>query len=505
MAATTADNLIVRADASSQIGIGHIMRCLVLAQAWQSERGPAVILGYCENDFLPARMESLGIRLIRLEQSHPDPSDLDQTLMLLRDSPGSRLLLDGYHFDPAYQQAVRRAGGWLCLIDDNAHWSQYHAHILINQNIHAEQLAYHHCDPDTVLLRGTRYVLLRPEFLAWRRWSREISDTARRILVTLGGSDPGNVTLQVIRGLERVDILGLEVKIIVGPSNPHAAALDKAIEKRDVFQLLTHVSDMPRLMSWADLAISGGGSTCWELAFMRLPSVLLSLAENQRAIAAEMGRLGFAVNLGASDQVSPEQIAQVVTHLLLSGQTRADLSRRGLDLVDGEGADRVLMWMSGEKVRLRRVREEDGRLLWEWANDPAVRAVSFSSEPISWQQHWQWFNSKLSSPDCIFYIAVNLADLPIGQVRFERTGDEATISVSLAANFRGKGFGSSIIRRACRKLLGIWNVKRIHAYVKTKNQVSLNAFSRAGFKMIGTAVMKEQRSMHLILINEDTE
>jgi RimJ/RimL family protein N-acetyltransferase len=101
------------------------------------------------------------------------------------------------------------------------------------------------------------------------------------------------------------------------------------------------------------------------------------------------------------------------------------------------------------------VREEDGRLLWEWANDPAVRAVSFSSEPISWQQHWQWFNSKLSSPDCIFYIAVNLADLPIGQVRFERTGDEATISVSLAANFRGKGFGSSIIRRALTHFPGL--------------------------------------------------
>ena len=149
-------------------------------------------------------------------------------------------------------------------------------------------------------------------------------------------------------------------------------------------------------MAWADVAVSGGGSTSWELAFIGLPNLILILANNQHSIAEGLDTAGVAANLGRYDNLSSAQIAQALTRLLAATMGRAEMARHSQELVDGEGADRVLMQVKSKMLSLRQVREDDCRLLWEWANDPEVRAVSFLSEPILWDQHVQWFKSKIN-------------------------------------------------------------------------------------------------------------
>jgi UDP-2,4-diacetamido-2,4,6-trideoxy-beta-L-altropyranose hydrolase len=251
-------------------------------------------------------------------------------------------VLDGYHFDPGYQRQIREAGHRLLVIDDAAHLDHYYADMVLNQNINAERLHYP-CEPDTRLLLGTRYALLRSEFLVWRGWQRETPEVARKVLVTLGGGDPDNQTLKVMQALRQVSVGGLEVIVVVGASNPHFQELQSAIRNSLLTIRLVHnATNMPELMAWADVAISAGGSTCWELAFMGLPAVILVLAKNQQGIAAGLEEAGVAVNLGWHTEVSAAQVASALLRLFRDRDLRWQMDQQGRELVDGSGIERVV-------------------------------------------------------------------------------------------------------------------------------------------------------------------
>ncbi len=149
-------------------------------------------------------------------------------------------------------------------------------------------------------------------------------------------------------------------------------------------------------------------------------------------------------------------------------------------------------------INLRQVSEKDCKLIWQWANDPEVRAVSFSSDSISFEYHEKWFESKLNDPNCHFYVAENSQHEAVGQARFDINGNQATISISLGRKFRGQGYGSMLIQMASQKTLEVSNVDVIHAYVKKENPVSLKAFQKAGFKILQDTFVQAQPAHHLV-------
>jgi UDP-2,4-diacetamido-2,4,6-trideoxy-beta-L-altropyranose hydrolase len=346
--------LLIRADASRNIGSGHVMRCLALAQEWKSNGGSATFLSYTESDSLREQIEAAGIDFLALEQPHPYPADLQTMSSLLRNQSFSHVALDGYNFDPIYQEAVRALGCRTLLIDDYAHQPAYRTDILLNQNLGANTLTYH-CDPETVLLLGPTYALLRPEFMIWRGWHREIPAVAQKILITMGGSDPDNVTLKVMQALRQSNVDGLEALVIVGANNPHCQQLeaearclsDKEHTDHLSIKLVRNPANMPELMAWADVAVSASGSTCWEMAFMGLPSILLILADNQRIIAAESDKAQTAINLGRFEQATPIQLGNSLTELCHDYDRRLSLCRNGRQLIDGDGSRRVTTIMAG--------------------------------------------------------------------------------------------------------------------------------------------------------------
>jgi spore coat polysaccharide biosynthesis predicted glycosyltransferase SpsG len=228
------------------------------------------------------------------------------------------------------------------VIDDMAHLDYYYADVVLNQNINADRLRYT-CESTTRLLLGTCYALLRSEFLAWRGWQRQIPKVAGKILVTLGGGDPDNQTLKIVRALKQVDVDGLETVVVVGASNPHFQGLQSATRNsQSAIRLVRNVTNMSDLMVWADVAVSAGGSTCWEMAFMGLPNVLLVLAENQRGIAEGLAEAGVSLNLGWFKQVMDEHVAEALYGLLGDHNLRQQMSRNGREIVDGVGGERVV-------------------------------------------------------------------------------------------------------------------------------------------------------------------
>ena len=322
------------------------MRCLALAQAWKARVGEVTFISVCASDALCQRIKKEGLRLVRLGCSYPDPADLDVTSRVLGEQSEAWLVLDGYGFDSEYQHEIKKNGHRLLVIDDTASLPRYYADVILNQNINAERL-YYNCDASTRLLLGSQYVLLRSEFLVWRGVNREISKIAGRVLITLGGADPTNQTLKVLRALQHTNIEGIEVRIVIGACNAHIETPQSSVAASGkTYKFLRDVKNMARLMNWADIAVSAAGSTSWELAFMGVPFLTAILAQNQERIAKGLGEVGAAINLGWLHDLREEELAQYLVGLVPRWEVRQRLSRMARELVDGLGAERVTAHLS---------------------------------------------------------------------------------------------------------------------------------------------------------------
>jgi UDP-2,4-diacetamido-2,4,6-trideoxy-beta-L-altropyranose hydrolase len=332
--------LLIRVDGSSSSGTGHVMRCLALAQAWRKAGTVIFAVAQC-TPALEERVREEGFEVRKLLLEPGSRADAQETTSLALQAGVIWVVVDGYQFGADYQRAIKSAGLRLLFFDDYGHAGYYCADLVINQNWGAEARTYTRREPHTRLLLGTRYALLRSEFLTWQDWRRETPTVARRVLVTLGGSDPHNITGKVVEALKMVE--NFEAVVVVGGSNPHWSSL-KADRRKlaTAFELVVNAKNMPELMARADIAITAAGATLWEMAFMGLPSLVVLLADNQRINAEFAKRTGLGIYLGWHTDVNPQRVAGALTTFALDRQRREDISGELRKMVDGQGAMRVV-------------------------------------------------------------------------------------------------------------------------------------------------------------------
>ena len=485
--------LLIRADANGAIGAGHIMRCLALAQEWLTSVSKVIFLTACESEALRQRLVCEGLEVVALS----DPGDWRVVAETLADHPGAWVALDGYHFSTADQQRIKDAGHRLLAIDDLAHLENYVADLVVNQNLGAQGLTYTH-HASTRLLRGTDYVLLRKEFLSHRNTHRETSEHAHKVLVTLGGADPDNATLTIVRALQHLDADDTEVVVALGASYPHIDDLQAAIgSPRSLlsaprFTLLRNAPNMSDLMAWADIALSAGGTTAWELAFMGVPSLAVILAPNQQRSVDWLSALGVVQNLGWHARVTGDEITRAVQQLQLDRNRRKTMSAAGQALVDGLGVQRVIAAMNRQMtpgridsdLRLRPVTPGDTAFLWRLTNDPTVRATSYTPDPVPYERHVQWLAGKLASPDARMWI-LEIDQEPVAQIRYDRwEPDMAEVGFSVIADLRGRSLGTRLLQLtgdlACQAL----HVRRLRGRLFAHNTASARAFVNAGYRLV---------------------
>ena len=335
--------LLVRADGWNAIGAGHVMRCLALAHAWRAQGGTVTFISFCDSDALAARLRAGCDHMVRLDHPHPSESDRVRLLEVAAQHPGSPVVLDGYGFDASYHRPLRMGGHPLLLLDDHVHQPSYDADWVLNQNALAKPELYRRLGSAAKLLLGPSFALIRGEFVAYHSWVRPPVEVARRVLVTLGGSDPGNVTQDVVRGAALASEPDWLVRIIVGHSNSNMASLMALVATQKLpFEISRAVDDMPAQMRWADLAISAAGSTIWELAYMQVPALLIKTADNQGTNSKDLDTKGVARDLGCPDGDLVERVGRGLRELSPDGARRAEMARAGRALVDGLGARRVI-------------------------------------------------------------------------------------------------------------------------------------------------------------------
>lgn len=337
----TIPTLWIRADANPKIGLGHLMRCFALAQAWRDLGGAVTFVLSAAVPAIASRFDAEGIRTVVLGEEPGSAADLVATASILRKEGAERVVLDGYHFSSEFQQAIRDTGALLMTIDDNGEVGRYVSEWVFNQNLHAHKSIYPASAPYTEFLLGPQHVLLRRDFVTKGAPPREIAPRAQRLLVTLGGGDHDNVTEMVLHALDKLSG-PLEIRVVVGAANPHLLRLREIIPGlRHEAELLCNVEDMRSLMLWADLAVTGAGSTCWEACFLGLPFATVVVADNQVAIAEQLDTRGAAKNLGWHTALTHAGLAETIDSLVSNASRRRSMSEIARTLIDGQGAMRT--------------------------------------------------------------------------------------------------------------------------------------------------------------------
>jgi RimJ/RimL family protein N-acetyltransferase len=235
-------------------------------------------------------------------------------------------------------------------------------------------------------------------------------------------------------------------------------------------------------MSIADLAIGAGGTTSWERMCLGIPSIVVSIAENQISACEKLGRDGLVTYLGAQPSLKPDAIKNAVIEAKTKFVSWFDQIEKGQILVDGRGCERVAEVMcpsDKSELAVRLAKLDDCVEFFNWANDPAVREQSLSTSTIQWPDHKKWFAEKISSSSSEMYV-LEASGLPVGQVRFEKSAAVAEINYSLDKIVRNRRWASVMLEMAM-KMFGQKCSSTLRARVKSSNAKSSSVFKQLGF------------------------
>ncbi|MCL7751592.1 UDP-2,4-diacetamido-2,4,6-trideoxy-beta-L-altropyranose hydrolase [Guyparkeria hydrothermalis] len=365
---TDREAIVFRTDASVQIGTGHVMRCLTLADALRDQGRECHFICREHPGHLIESIRSRGFPVhvlpvsnetreqdVTLGTAHamwlgvPWDIDAEQTADVVRRLHPRWVVVDHYALDARWEALVVPQGSRLMVLDDLADRS-HQADVLLDQNLGRQADDYADLVPERCRpLIGPRYALLRPEFARLREDSlrRRRSPRLKRLLVSMGGMDKDNVTGKVLDALRAAPLSAdLQIDVVMGGNAPWLRQVrDQATAMPWPTRVMADIPDMAQRMVEADLAIGAAGSTSWERCCLGLPAVMVVLAENQRGIAAALAATGACICL--DDAGALTELPERWSAWAQPGTLRA-MSRASASVTDGEGAARVCQQLNQE-------------------------------------------------------------------------------------------------------------------------------------------------------------
>jgi UDP-2,4-diacetamido-2,4,6-trideoxy-beta-L-altropyranose hydrolase len=357
-----------RVDASPEMGIGHLMRCLTLAVKIRELGFDVYFICRQISSELVADIEGKNINVIRLPSAQPNSTkeeylhsswlgvsqaqDAEDTLSFLRSNSHQRrrrpkmIVVDHYAIAAPWEKIISH----LCPVfafddlNDRAH----HVDLLLDPTIGKVSSAYNGLVPrDTRLFIGPKFALLRDEFITAReRVVRKPKDANKpwRILVTLGGADPDNKTLLVLRSLLLLNgRFDFEIVVLAGTLNLNLDNLISFVDKSSMkVQVIQYTKKISELMVHSDICIGAAGSTSWERCALGLPTINITLADNQKAIAANLHRVGASLSFGSLTETNFSKLSEEIEALFSRPERLSRMSEIAMTVCDGYGVNRVI-------------------------------------------------------------------------------------------------------------------------------------------------------------------
>ncbi len=401
------------------------------------------------------------------------------------------LIVDHYERDAKFETACRPWARRIMAIDDLAD-RRHDCDLLLDQTFGRREDDYRPLVPAGCdLLLDSRFALLRPQFAAARAQAleqRHESQRIQRILVSLGASDPRNITRIVLDGIAQTGI-DIAVDVVLGANSPHSAGLREAAHTMtQTVEFHVQVTDMASLMARADLAVGAAGTSSWERCCLGLPSLVVIVADNQNLTAEELARAGAARVLGYGDTLTPTAVASAIGDLAEDGGGLRNMGERAARLCDGRGTLRTLCALlpaqrarNGKLVSLRLASAADTDVMFRWQSDDKTRRFARTPEPPIHDEHKAWVQATLNDPNRLLCLVMH-DRAPAGVLRLDRmdTSESYEVSILVDPDKYGLGIATAALSLGRALLPGV----RLVAEVLPGNTASHNLFKRAGYRPI---------------------
>jgi UDP-2,4-diacetamido-2,4,6-trideoxy-beta-L-altropyranose hydrolase len=487
----------IRVDASSQIGTGHFMRCLTLADALR-QRGAQIrfvsrrlpehlknMLTAKEHQFMPLDGRSTEANADDLAHAHwlgtSQHADAQESIRVLSDQAWDWLIVDHYALDARWESALRQTASRFLAVDDLAD-RQHDCDFLLDPNFYSDMDTRYvgrvpaHC----TLLLGPRYSLLHDEFRRLRERAKPRTGPVKRVLVFFGGVDADNYSGRALEALISLGVEGLHIDCVIGEKHPRREQIESVCAEHQ-FACHVQTSCMAELMAAADLAIGAGGSATWERCCLGLPTFSICTADNQIRQVADAASEGWLYAPEIKNGLT-HAIKRHLCALLENDCLRRAISRNAMQAVDGRGVLRLIGSMGCNDITMRLASWDDSRKIFEWRNHLNIRQVSRNSGVITWEDHQEWFAAALTLPDRLLLIGQR-AGVPVGVVRFDIEDMEAEVSIYVVPDINELGLGRDLLQTAERWLSGNRpGVGKVNAHVLGSNERSMRLFLGTGYQ-----------------------
>lgn len=333
--------IYIRADANKDIGMGHIMRCLSIADA--AKRLNLDVLFVLADDCAVSVVKNRGYNAFVL---FSDYKDMENELSRWPQEIPDSIIVDSYYVTFDYLSALRRITR-VTYLDDLAA-CPYPVDMLVNYNIYGTSFDYRllYNDNPPKLLIGPFWAPLRASFQKVKKklQRRKVKD----VLISTGGADSLHVALSIVKANPCEFIY----HILIGALNSDRNQIVKLANSNNHIVLHEKVDNMRKLISMCDIAVSAAGSTMYEICACGVPAITFSVADNQIIGAAEFDKMGLAINLGDMRVVDSlvRSILTSISELSRDYDLRCKMANRMQEVVDGYGADRIIRQIVGEEI-----------------------------------------------------------------------------------------------------------------------------------------------------------
>lgn len=464
-------------EGGKSFGFGHLTRCLALYQSFRERNITAIIIVNGDstiNCFLK------GIKYKKINWIKKQKSILEE----LKDIDIA--VIDSYIAPLDFYKKVSKLVKIAVYIDDYKRFN-YPKGIVVNPSIYGDSLRYPKRE-DVSYLLGNNYTIVQRKFREIPK--KKINKEIKKVLITLGGKDNYDFINKLVSFLKK--------------------KFDFEFILVDAQKDTLSTKEMLNLMLKADICISGGGQTTYELARVGVPTIGICFADNQRGNLEGFRRKDFLKYAGNYREKDLLVNIEDAIRFFQSQTIRERKSIIGRGLIDAKGAGRVvdkiltdaIIKNNQQDFYLRRVNKNDCRDLWLWRNHPEIRKYSFSQEALRYKDHNDWFDKKLKDKKVKMYIAENRKKGKIGQIRFESNStQQACINVNLNPKFFNKGLGGKIIEVASKKFMADNpKVKEIIAEILRGNIISIKAFRKAGYIFSHSNFKKNRKAIIFKLV-----
>lgn len=498
-------SIIFRADASSDIGGGHIYRCLTLAGAIKQQQ-PEIHIEF----FTHATKGDLNHLIVAqgYTVSHlTEATNSTQLIELLKSHINQQgaidwLIVDHYQINIHWQRQLAPLCQRLMVIDDLANRA-HHCDLLFDQSLDRKASDYLPWldKPQCQIICGANHALLRPEFSQWRAAAikkRQQTTDINRVLIAISATDPTNETGKIINQLEQTtQFKHWQFKVILTSQAKHLHSVEQQIQHSSLnIELALDVSNMAEQIYHSDIAIAAAGGAMLERCSLGLPSLVICIVDNQKHIAENLKKHQAAIAVLDSEEISQKLISALADFNHQPEQYQS-IATNALQLCRGDGADKLAQTMLARiptpSLWLKPVNTDDCQIIYQWQCEPQTRQFSRNPQPPTWQQHQAWFEKVLQDSNIDFYLIMQ-GDIPSGFIRLnpknssDKESNNKEVSIALAPSAYGQGLG----HQALKLVKQLHRQHQLFAYIDDNNTPSIKAFKKAGYQAIGDGWYQQQ-------------